>query len=130
MTMTATKDRPATKSARNEVLEKLALDYYKVALDARLIKARSSNMRKLLLAAMVRAGVKRFFTRQGHEVVIECPTVSTVDIEKLRKLVSAALFNRIVSATLKDVEALAGTSVMEAVRMPVVCAENVYVRKP
>jgi hypothetical protein len=101
-------------------LQTLAVEHYTNNSQMNACKGRAEKARKLLFAKMTDSGIKSFDLAtniDGKPVLLEAivaPSNSrtTVDIDKLRKTVSAEDFYAIVSATAKAVVDVAGKDVL------------------
>ena len=117
-------------------LEKLAVEHYDNNIQANFHKRTSDKARKELYKGMKEHAVVgfdcRFKDADGREVLltalISAPTGNTVDVQKLRKLVTEEQFIKMASVTQAAIEEVVGTAILNQCLVPSVGTENVTVK--
>lgn len=117
-------------------LEKLAVETYDHNVQANFHKRTSDKARKELYKGMKDNAVVAFDCKfkdtDDREILlhamISAPTGNTVDVQKLRKLVTEEQFVKMASVTQAAIEEVVGTAILNQCLVPLVGTENVTVK--
>lgn len=126
--------RSAAQTQRAEAERSIAIEartYFERNKDMNEAKNESTKARKKGYKLMKDYGIARFETKFGNvpvEIFTDTPSRKYVDVYKLRKLVSEEKFMEIISASIKDVEEIAGKDIMAQCEAEESCPENLYVK--
>lgn len=112
-------------------MKRIAREFFRENAEANVAVRKAAATRKKLFASMKEAGIDRLGTSTGGvaiEALIDAPTRSVVDVERLAKLVGPDAFLSCVSATSKAVTDTCGKAVLDQVTFQTQGTPNVSVK--